>query len=264
MFLTKQNVRSIDPKTQTESYVKALFPIHPFTWCFPHRQRKLISANVFAVMITKNAKYHMSCMQNTEIAAIKKKEAFCLFLFFLGVALKTQGVCFTIEVYQERREFSVDWNKIKAEYIAGGTSYRKLCQKYDANLSVLKRIAREENWVGLREQCKAKTATKIVEIESDKQAERMRRLLKVSDDLLCVVEEAVHSFKVGELVLDRTALKSLSGTIKDIKDIQNIKTELDIEEQKARIANLKRQSERDEDSKDVTVEISKEAVDYCG
>lgn len=139
----------------------------------------------------------------------------------------------------------MDWNKLKREYIAGGTSYRKLATKYGANLSVLKRIAHDEDWVGLREQCKAKSATKIVEIESDKNAERMRRLLKVSDDLLDAVEDAVKSFKVGDLLLDKTALKSLSSTIKDIKDIQNIKTELDIEEQKARIANLRRQAEQD-------------------
>lgn len=144
----------------------------------------------------------------------------------------------------------MDWNKLKREYIAGGTSYRKLAAKYNANLSVLKRIAHDEDWVGLREQCKAKTATKIVEIESDKNAERMRRLLKVSDDLLDAVEEAVQSFKVGDLLLDKTALKSLSSTIKDIRDIQNIKTELDIEEQKARIANLRRQAEADNVTED--------------
>ena len=158
----------------------------------------------------------------------------------------------------------MDWNKLKREYIAGGTSYRKLAAKHGANLSVLKRIAHDEGWVDLREQCKAKSASKIVEIESDKNAERMRRLLKVSDDLLGAVEDAVQAFKVGDLLLDKTALKSLSSTIKDIKDIQNIKTELDIEEQKARIANLKKQAERDEDSKDVRVEVSEEAVDYCG
>ena len=137
----------------------------------------------------------------------------------------------------------MDWKKIKAEYIAGGTSYRKLAEKYKANLSVLKRIAKDENWVGLREQCKAKAATKIVEIESTKQAERMNRLLTVSDKLLSAVEDAVEQFQAGELLLDKGALKSLSGTIKDIKDIQSIKTELDIEEQKARIAILKKQAE---------------------
>ena len=139
----------------------------------------------------------------------------------------------------------MDWKKLKAEYIKGGTSYRKLATKYNANLSVLKRIARDEDWVGLREQCKAKAATKIVEIESTHQAERMKRLLTVSDKLLSAVEEAVEQFQAGELLLDKGALKSLSGTIKDIKDIQSIKTELDIEEQKARIAILKKQAQAD-------------------
>lgn len=139
----------------------------------------------------------------------------------------------------------MDWNKIKSEYIKGGTSYRKLCDKYDVPLSTLKRIAHDEDWVGLREQCKAKSATKIVEIESDRQAERMKRLLDVSDKLLEAVEDAVSKFQAGELMLEKSALKSLSGAIKDIKEIQNIKTQLDIEEQKARIANLKRQAEAD-------------------
>ena len=144
----------------------------------------------------------------------------------------------------------MDWKQLKREYIAGGTSYRKLATKYKANLSVLKRIARDEDWVGLREQCKAKSATKIVEIESDKQAERMKRLLTVSDKLLMAVEDAVDKFQAEELTLDKSALKSLSGTIKDIKDIQSIKTELDIEEQKARIAILKKQAEADNVAED--------------
>ena len=147
----------------------------------------------------------------------------------------------------------MDWNKLKTEYIKGGTSYRKLCDKYNVPLSTLKRIAHEEDWVGLREQCKTKSATKIVEIESDKQAERMQRLLTVSDKLLLVVEDAVNKFQAEELLLDRTALKSLSGTIKDIKDIQSLKTSLDIEEQKARIAILKKQAEADTVDQEVKV-----------
>ena len=139
----------------------------------------------------------------------------------------------------------MDWKQLKREYIAGGTSYRKLAAKYNANLSVLKRIAHEEDWVGLREQCKAKAATKIVEIESDKQAERMKRLLTVSDKLLKAVELAVDQFQTGDLAADRGVLKSLSSAIKDIKDIQSLKTSLDIEEQKARIAILKKQAEAD-------------------
>ncbi len=139
----------------------------------------------------------------------------------------------------------MDWKKLRAEYIKGGTSYRKLAEKYDVSFHTLRKQAAKENWKALRDEVATKTVTKIVEIESDQQAERMRRLLTVSDKLLLAVEDAVEKFQAEELMLDRTALKSLSGTIKDIKDIQSLKTSLDIEEQKARIAILKKQAEAD-------------------
>lgn len=139
----------------------------------------------------------------------------------------------------------MDWKKLRAEYIAGGTSYRELAEKYDVSFHTLRKQAAKEKWKALRDETATKTVTKIIEIESDKQANRMKRLLNVSDKLLKVVEDAVDKFQAEELMLDRTALKSLSGTIKDIKDIQSIKSELDIEEQKARIAILKKQAEAD-------------------
>ena len=137
----------------------------------------------------------------------------------------------------------MDWRKLKAEYIAGDISYRKLADKYDVPFHTLRKQAAKEHWHDLRDETRAKAATKIVEIESDKQADRMKRLLTVSDKLLMAVEEAVDQFQAGELLLDKGALKSLSGTIKDIKEIQNIKTQLDIEEQKARVAILQKQAE---------------------
>ena len=136
----------------------------------------------------------------------------------------------------------MDWKKLKREYIAGGISYRKLADKYGVSFSTLKEVAAKEHWRDAKVKCQAESTTKIIEIESDKQAERMKRLLTVSDKLLTAVEEAVDMFQAGELLLDKSALKSLSGTIKDIKEIQNIKSQLDMEEQKARIENLKRQA----------------------
>lgn len=155
------------------------------------------------------------------------------------------------------------WKKIKTEYISGGTSYRKLAKKYDVPLKTLEVHGREEKWVELKRQADGKAAAKIVEIESDKQAERMKRLLTVSDKLLQAVEDAVEKFQAGELLLEKGALKSLSGAIKDIKDIQSIKSELDIEEQKARIAILKKQAESsDRQDTDIKIVIGTEAEEY--
>ena len=176
--------------------------------------------------------------------------------FFEGGGFSFGKAAVYISAYKAGKESAMDWKAMKAEYIAGGTSYRKLAEKYGESLSNIKRVAKNENWVELKNQCKAKAATKIVELESDRQAERMRRLLDVSDDLLNVVEDAVKKISLGELVVEKGVLKSISGTIKDIKEIQNIKTQLDIEEQKARIAILKKQAEHDDTASSVTVTIA--------
>lgn len=156
----------------------------------------------------------------------------------------------------------MDWKQLKREYIAGGTSYRKLAEKHKVSYNTLAKVAAKENWGSLKQETAEKITTKIVDIESDKQAERMKRLLTVSDMLLDAVEDAVSKFQAGELTLDKGALKSLSGTIKDIKDIQSIKTKLDIEEQKARIAILKKQAQAEEDSRDIVVKFDTDVEEY--
>lgn len=156
----------------------------------------------------------------------------------------------------------MDFKKPKQEYITGNISTRKLAEKYGVSYHTLRKVAVKEKWTALRDEFRQKSASKIVDIESDKQAYRMKRLLTVSDELLDVVEDAVRSFKVGDLLIDKTALKSLSSTIKDIKDIQNIKTQLDIEEQRARIANLQKQAQADERHEEIKVTIASGLEEY--
>lgn len=139
----------------------------------------------------------------------------------------------------------IDWEKLKAEYISGNTSYRKLCAKYNVGFTTLKEKARKEKWTQLREQCDTKTDTEIVDIVSKERAKDFVRLMDVTDKLLDIVEEAIGKISLGDISIDRSLLKQFSGTLKDIKDIKSIKSELDIAEQKAKIALLKKQAESD-------------------
>lgn len=59
----------------------------------------------------------------------------------------------------ENKNARPDWNAIRAEYIGGATSYRKLAEKYQVSFTVLKTRAKKEDWPGLRTQAEHKAAT---------------------------------------------------------------------------------------------------------
>ena len=126
----------------------------------------------------------------------------------------------------------MDWNAIKTEYIAGGTSYRKLCEKYGVSLTTLHRTAKKENWVQLREQVENKTETKIVKNLSAKKAKTSEKIIDVADKLLDKISSII------DLVEDTQGIKHLTSAIKDIKDIKGFKSDADIREQEARIRKL--------------------------
>ena len=151
---------------------------------------------------------------------------------------------------------TTDWNKIKAEYVAGGTSYRKLADKYGVSLRNLQRKAAKESWVDLRQQTVDKAAAKIIESVSSQQARRYQRLQDVTDKLLDKLEGIVEHVCLEEMVIDKYTMKQITGALKDIKDIQSIKSPMDIEEQKARIAKLQRDAERDDDLEDREVNVT--------
>ena len=137
----------------------------------------------------------------------------------------------------------MDWKKIKAEYIAGGTSYRKLAEKYGVSFNTLKTHAVEEQWHKLRQQKDKKVTTKIVESLSDKDAEKAVDIIDVADKLLGKISDLME-----EMVIDTQSLKQLTSALKDLKEIKGIKSEADMREQEARINKLRKEAEREDDT----------------
>lgn len=54
-----------------------------------------------------------------------------------------------------------EWESIKAEYLMGGTSYRKLAQAHGVPLDTLEKRAKREGWRKARETVKAQVADKL-------------------------------------------------------------------------------------------------------
>lgn len=134
-----------------------------------------------------------------------------------------------------------DWQAIKTEYITTDTSYRKLAQKYGVNHAVIGQRAKAEKWVDLRRQHLDKTQTKTLNAISNKQADRAAKLIGVSDLLLNKVKSLLETNE--ELLVDTTVMRDISVVLKNLKDIQMIKSEADLLEQEARIEKLRREAE---------------------
>ena len=185
----------------------------------------------------------------------------------------------------------MDWQAIKTEYITTKTSYRKLAAKYGVSATAIANKSKAENWLEQREQFLNKTFTKTVEVASKKQADRMARIMDASDRLLEKLEKAIgeldmhlatHKTKTKVIeyhnyerpdkptkeiieeeeklieftsIIDRKGLLAVTDALKNLKDIQMIKSELDRQEQEAKIAKLRKEAEEEEKLTEVEVII---------
>ena len=176
-----------------------------------------------------------------------------------------------------------DWQAIKTEYITTQTSYRKLAQKYGVSYQAICHRSKEEGWIDQREQHTNKTVSKAIDKISSKKADKMARIDDLADKLLEKLEQAIteldlqlykHTDKTkvieynndlrpdkptketiheeeklleAKSIVDRQGLKQIASALKDIKEVKMLRSELDKQEQEARIANLRKQADKDED-----------------
>lgn len=150
-----------------------------------------------------------------------------------------------------------DWQKIKTEYITTDTSYRKLAEKYGVNYRTICVRSKQEHWIEQKEQYANKTTTKILNAIGRQQVSRAERLQTVADKLLGKVECLLDADE--ELPIDTQSMKHISGVLKDIKEIQMIRSDADMREQEARIAKLRKEAEKEENANtEVTITFGSE------
>ena len=131
----------------------------------------------------------------------------------------------------------IDWQAIKTEYITTNTSYRKLAEKYGVSYQAICHRSKDEGWIALREQHLNDTVSKTVDEISQQKVDRAKKIQTVADMLLGKIEAMVSS--EGMAPKD---VRSLVAAVKDLKEIQGVKSELDEKEQKARIDALRQKS----------------------
>ena len=139
---------------------------------------------------------------------------------------------------------NLNWQKIKSEYITKGTSYRKLSEKYGLSYRSIADKGNSEGWVELRNQYLIKTTSEIVEAVGAQDVSRATKLQTVADKVLQMVEAYIEASDPIEI--DTQSMKHISGVLKDIKEV--LRSPKDLEEQDARIAKLRKEAEKEDDT----------------
>lgn len=191
-----------------------------------------------------------------------------------------------------------DWQTIKTEYITTDTSYRKLAEKYGIHYKVISERGKDEKWVEMRSQHRDKTLTKTLGKISDKQADKMARIDTLADKLLDKLEQAIteldlqlfkHTDKTkvieydnelrpdkptreviheeeklmeAKSIIDRNGLKQIAAALKDIKEVKMLKSELDRQEQEARIEKLRKEAAVEKENNEIKVIIAGDLDEY--
>lgn len=144
------------------------------------------------------------------------------------------------------------WQEIKAEYIAGGTSYRKLAEKYGVSFTTLTRTAQRENWVGLRQQAEDEATTKIVNVVSENNAKIDDKYFRLVDKLFTKAEEVIDKTPIWQV----NSIKEMATALKYLKECKGVKSEADMREQEARIKKLQKEAEKTDDSDVTEIEVT--------
>ena len=130
----------------------------------------------------------------------------------------------------------VDWQTIKTEYVTTDTSYRKLADKYNVSMTEVSRHGKKECWREERQKYLDKYYTKTLDTLVRNQQKRVERIQSLADKILDKIEKSVDEMDE----LDSQTFRQLTAAIKDIKEIQMLKSDADMREQEARIDKLNR------------------------
>lgn len=154
-----------------------------------------------------------------------------------------------------------DWMAIKTEYITTDTSYRDLAAKYGLNYRTIADRGKSEGWVELRNQYVDKTQSDIANATRELEVARATKFQTVADKLLGKIEDMVDD----DSLLDAKSIRTLSAALKDLKEVKGVMSDLDRQEQEARIANLQRQAAKsdDKDLAKITVQLTGGLEDYA-
>ncbi len=173
-----------------------------------------------------------------------------------------------------------DWNEVKSAFVTESCTMKELARRFGLHPNSIGRRATQEGWKELRKKHRQATFDRALDLMERSQAEKLARMEQVSGKLLERVDEAIEQLDVQvlrevrkdrnilyenqqrpdkptrettveqeflsqeKIPVDRNGIKLLAAALKDIKEVQMLRTDTDIREQEAKIEKLLGESQR--------------------
>lgn len=151
---------------------------------------------------------------------------------------------------------------VRQEYLSGKSTVRKIAAKYGVSPTTVQTWAKKEGWQKALVQIDTESVTELVRTISAKNGQVQTRVQDMALLLMDTLEDSVRKLSEIRPINPRGMMEYASALRSLQQVIDSRPTELDMEEQKARIEKLKKES-MDTGSKAVTVRIEG-CDDYAG
>lgn len=143
-----------------------------------------------------------------------------------------------------------EWREMRTEYVTTSKSYTKIAEEHGIRYETVRQQGKKERWPEQRKKHRTKTAEMAIEKIERQKVRQVEELRSTASAILAKANELI-----GSEIISPQSLKSLSGVLRDVKEILDIKSDADLREQEARIKKLQKDAESDADKPVPTIVI---------
>ena len=150
-----------------------------------------------------------------------------------------------------------DWNAIRAEYIGGGISQRKLAAKYGVTYPALRSRAEAEGWVNDREKAKRRVVAQATQKLADLASDNATRAERIKQKLLIRLENEIDALpeNIGSQTQQAIIDNAYDSNGKRLKQIKEARKEYNLRDLTTSFVNLTKDMDFNKNNEQVRIII---------
>ena len=155
----------------------------------------------------------------------------------------------------------IDWVAVRVAYVTSRDNYHTVAAKFDITPSMVAKRMRAEGWVKQRKKYQEDLSKRKTASIAKDETRKRERIFEVADKLLESIERGLAD---GTIPAPGKGYRDVTGALKDIKEIRELRNPLEEQEQIARIERLRAEAKRANETTgaDIKITIAPDLEEY--